>query len=808
MSRKLLVTLLVGLGLLLPAALVAAPAPPLHDYLVVPGDSCWSIAEKLFGDGQKYTLIHKYNDLGPLPHVLKPGQLIKVPAATRGPEAKLDWLQKDVKAKPPWDLGWRQAARDMPLWRLFRLSTGGGSAASILFADKSQLRMREKALLVIYGPATNRPVAATRQVGHEVQLEQGTLRGGLARLDQEANLQVKTPAGQVDLKSQDSLIQVDALKSTLVSVFDGLAKVMAQGAQVEVPANHGTVVKAGKKPTPPKPLLPPVEWSEGTVAAVIPAFQDAGCLPFQVDWQPLAGAQRYHVELARAPDFKQVLVDAETGAGIHSFQVRSLEAGSYYARIAGIDGEGLEGRASEPLELKVVPLELGRRLVPGADGIPESVGLLRVAFPAAEAAQVEVSVADEPFRSFAEPVRLATPGVYPLRFRPRGSVSLAELQVRLLGVTGRIEAPARHTGSQGAALPVAITIQDERGRPAHVPELQMFVGLAPTLPPVAAAPGGASPASPPTTSLFLPLTAAGAAGSLQGELPAASLPETGPVELTLRWAGGDLATARIAGPAPVVVAPVEPAVPPWPALLASPETPFQGGGPPSRAARPHAGAGLSLFVATAPDHGEPLGSPLLRLGLDASWAPAGGDWGIDAELPWYSADLDDELAGRNELGDLRLGGRRLLVARPDLALALSLRLTLPTGGLPRATRTVFAEPGLLVDWELRPDWLLRTNQVLVVGGGADDAPGFAYAGSLGLDLLHLRPFVLGLELQTLLGLFGEQGIGELRALSLGAGLGWEFAAWRIGLYGGQALTDDADQWFGGRSLGLRVELRG
>ena len=181
MSRKLLVTLLVGLGLLLPAALVAAPAPPLHDYLVVPGDSCWSIAEKLFGDGQKYTLIHKYNDLGPLPHVLKPGQLIKVPAATRGPEAKLDWLQKDVKAKPPWDLGWRQAARDMPLWRLFRLSTGGGSAASILFADKSQLRMREKALLVIYGPATNRPVAATRQVGHEVQLEQGTLRGGLAR---------------------------------------------------------------------------------------------------------------------------------------------------------------------------------------------------------------------------------------------------------------------------------------------------------------------------------------------------------------------------------------------------------------------------------------------------------------------------------------------------------------------------------------------------------------------------------------------------------------------------------------------------
>ncbi len=148
------------------------------------------------------------------------------------------------------------------------------------------------------------------------------------------------------------------------------------------------------------------------------------------------------------------------------------------------------------------------------------------------------------------------------------------------------------------------------------------------------------------------------------------------------------------------------------------------------------------------------------------------------------------------------------MARPDLALALSLRLTLPTGGLPRATRTVFAEPGLLVDWELRPDWLLRTNQVLVVGGGADDAPGFAYAGSLGLDLLHLRPFVLGLELQTLLGLFGEQGIGELRALSLGAGLGWEFAAWRIGLYGGQALTDDADQWFGGRSLGLRVELRG
>ncbi len=68
--------LLLTLGLATPAH----AAPPLVDYVVQDGDTCQTIARKIYGSSKHLKLLHANNQLGPLPHKLKPGTILKVPA--------------------------------------------------------------------------------------------------------------------------------------------------------------------------------------------------------------------------------------------------------------------------------------------------------------------------------------------------------------------------------------------------------------------------------------------------------------------------------------------------------------------------------------------------------------------------------------------------------------------------------------------------------------------------------------------------------------------------------------------------------
>ncbi len=188
------------------------PDLEVRTYVVQPGDSVWSIAAEFYGSGDKYPIIYQYNDFAARPpFLLKPGQILRLPILGQGPEAQLDWLLKDVKAKPPRALDWLEARERMNLWRLYRVATGDESAAHIVFDDKTDLKLRENALLVIYG-ASSTAARTTRRDKLEVMLEQGTIQGGLATLDEGAPgqkpLVIKTPSGQVDLLAK--LAQVEA----------------------------------------------------------------------------------------------------------------------------------------------------------------------------------------------------------------------------------------------------------------------------------------------------------------------------------------------------------------------------------------------------------------------------------------------------------------------------------------------------------------------------------------------------------------------------------------------------------------------
>lgn len=750
---KALVTTLIALTAVIPGA---SRAEDVRTYIVQPGDSAWSIAAQFYGSGDKYKIIYTYNDyLGKPPFLLKPGQVLKLPVLGTGPEAQVEWLKRDVKAKPPRSLDWLEARQRMNLWRLYRVSTGDESAAHIVFEDTSDLKLRENALLVIYGSSASAARTARRDK-LEVVLEQGTIQGGLAELDAEATgrraLAVKTPSGQVDIFGRLAQIQAEAAAS-MVSVYEGRAAVSAQGATVEVPEGQGTVVKKGQRPEPARPLPEAPRWAGESGPALVPTV--VGTLAtWEASWEAVANAETYRVELASDASFKQVLYDAEVGAGVLRLRLADLSPGRYAVRLSTRDKDKLESKPGPGRVIDVVPVSPSRATSRDAAGVIEAVGFLRFELPRELAARVRVARAEAPERFIddAGVVRLAGAGLHELLLV--GDGSRGRFDVRILGVTAALS--GADPGPEGWLVPrgkggvkVGVAVVDERGRPAVLPGFVVEDSRGDSLIFEESGPG-------------------------QGTVSVPAVAVSGPERLALRarWAGGVLLERELA-------------VQPRPAFASHERE--------TLAFTPHRSRrGLPGVLSTP--------TPETRLGLDTRLVdddPGAGslafelqgelaldDLGLAAGLVFQDVRLEERGATQSRVGDLSLGLRYALFSAPTATFTPGLRVGVPLGG---------AEPRLL---SVEPGFLLRIEpierftfdfRVAVVHANDFDGRYFTHFG--GLFAIGYRPIEalsLAVSAETVVGL-DRDFFGHIA----GAGLGLYFGDIRIGASFGLGLGDDA-----------------
>ena len=70
----------VALSTIASGASAQAALPGWEDYTVKPGDTCASIALRVYGDSTRYDLIHDNNPgFGASPHNLQPGTVLHLP---------------------------------------------------------------------------------------------------------------------------------------------------------------------------------------------------------------------------------------------------------------------------------------------------------------------------------------------------------------------------------------------------------------------------------------------------------------------------------------------------------------------------------------------------------------------------------------------------------------------------------------------------------------------------------------------------------------------------------------------------------
>ncbi|MBL4634536.1 MAG: FecR domain-containing protein, partial [Kofleriaceae bacterium] len=315
-SSKSSLPFLAALAIALGSSTLASPlalAQPssqveLYDYTVVPGDSCVGIATRELGARKAYKTIHKYNALGPTPHRLRPGSILRLPRRQTVADAKVSSAVGKVQFRKAVEPLWSKANFGQELYRSWRVWSQKKSTALVTFRDNSSVSLRSDTILVIYGPAGSN----ARQRIVRADLESGGLRTRLAAL--ENKLIVQTESSRIELRGGSSVISADArTQSTSISNHEGRAmrvnsRRKRRTKAVSVAPGKGTWVDRGKAPAPPRDL--PEAPTLTTTSALALGLAHKG-VAIHGQFTRVAAAEKYRVEIAIDPAVRIVLAAFE-----------------------------------------------------------------------------------------------------------------------------------------------------------------------------------------------------------------------------------------------------------------------------------------------------------------------------------------------------------------------------------------------------------------------------------------------------------------------------------------------------------------
>jgi hypothetical protein len=457
-----------------PAEQPSADQARLIEYTVIRGESCDSIVGKLYGDPKKIELLHQNNpQLGPTPHTLVPGQKLRLPPPTAGPDARLSFTRNDVDAFTP---DRHDARPGEPLMRGHRVSTAAGSSAVITFRDQTRLQLGENTLVVVLGDSSDK--SARSGTSADTTLANGSLRAHLGALAGDKPLALETPGANVALGTGEAQVQVDGKRATRVSVYRGESKLKAAGKEVSVPEGYGSRAEKGQPPTKPKRLPPAPVWRSapkviGAKGLTVDVSGTYGPAP------GLAAITGWHVQLARDAQFNDLLLDSRVPRKVMRFDALELAPGEYFVRVSAVDPDSFESPPSQSVHFAVSPVRI------------ESVGPLR--------SQVKVpkglfcGVGDAPLTAVTGPFEIQTSRPRRLRCSTKNDgsgivettippSSLGKVNVR----ANLVPAAARREGQ------VEVTVRDANEQPMDDVEVSASASEGVTV-------GGFKPAGKPGT---------------------------------------------------------------------------------------------------------------------------------------------------------------------------------------------------------------------------------------------------------------------------------------------------------------------
>ena len=269
------------------------------------------------------------------------------PARQRALEevAHFSALDGAVKVKPSATQKWTMAKNAMSLRAADVVQTAPQAGAELTFKSGNRVRLRPDSVVLI-GDTDDTSVSTVR------------VQSGQVKFDLQQKTQIATPtATTTTTANSEANISVAENGETGIKIFRGSAEVATiKGEKLTLQANEAVRVdakgKAGKKlvlPSPPTLMAPPAE-SELT-------YKPAPDTTAKLQWQAVPRGVTYHVAMDYNVVQANLLMSAaldQPGVAETFHELKGLDAGKYYWRVAAVAADGEEGDYSKVSSFSVV----------------------------------------------------------------------------------------------------------------------------------------------------------------------------------------------------------------------------------------------------------------------------------------------------------------------------------------------------------------------------------------------------------------------------------------------------------------------
>ena len=283
--------------------------------------------------------------------------VVETPSPT-ATSARFTTIEGSVKVKPVGQFDWFSGDRSMVLRKGDLVRTGAGSAAEIQFFDGTVVHVRPDSLITIE-ETTEDPSSKARKVAWFISSGGATFQTARKNVPgSETKVSTPTVQGTVGELSSAEVRVAEAGDSDF-RLFNGTSQVTTKSGQtVSLARNEAVKVdasgKAGAKVSLPGVplLLAPSHQAEIT-------YPNASQATTLLVWKGVPDATAYHVMLDYSAYFNRPLVDRK-GIKDSSVELRGLDVGKYYWRVAAIDRGGEEGSFSDFARFTVASAGDGR----------------------------------------------------------------------------------------------------------------------------------------------------------------------------------------------------------------------------------------------------------------------------------------------------------------------------------------------------------------------------------------------------------------------------------------------------------------
>ena len=324
----------------LAGAQTPAPAPEASlSYTVKPSDKLIRLSREMLVSPQAWNEVARYNQLKN-PDVILAGQKLEIPLRylKSTPAAS-----KLISAAGDVTLGGQPAQPGAAIADGSQLKTGANSSAVIELGDGSRVKILPNSLTEVvtsrnYAMRDASASGSTHWFSGLMRLSAGALEALAAKATRRATpLQIATQTATVGVRGTEFRVGLEdgASQITRVEVLEGKVRAdnAAQQSGADLPVATGALVKPLEKEVRVVPLLPAPDLSNISADVLKPL----GSWPMPV----LAGASALRVQVASDDKFDKIVRDFKVATG--SADLASLANGNWFARVRGIDAQGLEG---------------------------------------------------------------------------------------------------------------------------------------------------------------------------------------------------------------------------------------------------------------------------------------------------------------------------------------------------------------------------------------------------------------------------------------------------------------------------------